>query len=227
MSRENPRNWPQAVIFDMDGLILDSERSYRQAWQQAAEKLGYAIEDELYNRLIGLPNATAERMVAECFGTTFPLEDFRSGWRRCWGDLVGQEGISSKSGFAELILYLEAEGIARAVATSSEESDARFVLQDRAKHFNAIVTRDQVPQAKPAPDLYLEAAARLAVAPAYCLALEDSEVGLRAARSAGMRVILVPDMIPPSEAARKEAWHVFSSLHEVLDLLRRLIPVAG
>jgi beta-phosphoglucomutase-like phosphatase (HAD superfamily) len=178
----------------------------------------------LYNRFIGLPNAVAERMVAECFGAVFPLEDFRSGWRRCWGDLVAQEGISSKSGFSELILYLEGEGIARAVATSSEESDALFVLQDRIKHFNAIVTRDQVPRAKPAPDLYLEAAARLAVAPALCLALEDSEVGLQAALSAGMRVILVPDMIPPSEAARKEAWHVFSSLHEVLDLLRRLLP---
>jgi beta-phosphoglucomutase-like phosphatase (HAD superfamily) len=216
-----PQKWPQAVIFDMDGLILDSERSYCQAWKKAAEALGYRIDDGVYDRFIGLPNAVAEQMLAEYFGPPFPLEDFRRNWNRLWRQSVDQKGIPSKTGFCELILYLERRGIPRAVATSTEEKDALFALQDRVKHFTAIITRDQVPRAKPAPDLYLEAASRLETDPGFCLALEDSEVGLQAARAAGMQVILVPDMISPSPAAQREAWQLFPTLHGVLDFLKQ------
>ena len=117
------------------------------------------------------------------------------------------------------------EDVAIAVATSTESDDAAFTLRSAGldARFRVIVTGDQVAHGKPAPDIYLEAARRLQMAPAQCVALEDSEAGIVAARRAGMVPLLIPDGVPPSPAAANAAFRVLPSLTEAQPLIRSLI----
>ncbi len=214
-----PSCWPpKGVVFDLDGLVLDSERFYCRAWQRAAAELGFVLSDELYADLVGIPNAEAEQILARILGSGFPVENFAGRWRGHWQKLVESERIPSKPAFEELIGILRDRRIPCAIATSSDGLDALRSLGDRATGFSAVVSRDQVPRGKPAPDLFLEAAFRLAVEPADCLALEDSETGLESACAAGMTVILVPDLKPPSAKAYQQAFRVYPSLNEVYNL---------
>ncbi len=215
-ARELKVPWdPKGIVFDLDGLILDSERFYCRAWQEAARELGYEITEEIYAQFVGIPNAEAERLLAGKWGPEFPVHEFSARWHRCWENLLQRERIPSKPGFEEWIALLRASAIPCAVATSSDRPDVLRALGERAASFSAIVSRDQVRHGKPAPDLFLEAACRLGLEPSTCLALEDSEAGLESAFAAGMPVILVPDMKPPSAAASQKAFLVASSLHEV------------
>jgi HAD superfamily hydrolase (TIGR01509 family) len=210
------QDWrPAGVVFDLDGLVLDSERIYCRAWQQAAGELGFFLTEEVYAQFVGISNNEAERLLAESMGAGFPVEKFAVLWHRHWEAISRQERIPSKPGFEELMVLLQDDKVPRAIATSSDGPDVLHSLGERAAYFSAIVSRDQVRYGKPAPDLYLEAASRLGLEPGACLALEDSEVGMHSACAAGMAVILVPDMKQPSAEAYQQAFRVCSSLHEV------------
>jgi HAD superfamily hydrolase (TIGR01509 family) len=211
-----------AVILDMDGLMLDTERLYKRAWQQAASQLGYGLDDDFYFTLVGCTNAAGERALAEHFGPAFPLIAFRERWAELWREEVEVAGIPLKPGLSELLAYLADQGIPVAVATSSDRDYAAFSLKMAgldARRFAHVVTGEQVARGKPAPDIYLEAAGRLGVDPAGCIAIEDSDAGVLSASAAGMRAVMVPDLKPPSLAAREAAFRVLTSLHEVAPLL--------
>jgi HAD superfamily hydrolase (TIGR01509 family) len=210
----------KAVIFDLDGLILDSERCYFRCWQRAAADLGFELGESQYGDLAGIPNDRAEIMLAEMMGEVFPLADFRVIWNTYWDELLQCEEIPVKPGVLELLELLDARSIPRAIASSSFERDVLACLGRWLARFPVIVSRDMVANGKPAPDLFLAAAQRLGVAPRHCLVLEDSDVGIRAAASAGMPVILVPDINQPSPEAVAAAWRVCESLHDVADLIR-------
>ena len=182
---------PRAVIFDMDGLLLDSEPLYRVTWQTAAADLGFPISDEFYERFVGRGNDEAEHLLRERFGDAFPLDEFRKRWRR------------------------EERCIPKALATSSPRLLALRCLGDLASRFAALAFGDEVSHSKPAPDLFLLASERLGIQAADCLVLEDSEAGVRAARAAGMDVIMVPDLVAPSDEIASMATRVCESLHDV------------
>jgi HAD superfamily hydrolase (TIGR01509 family) len=207
-----------AVIFDMDGLMLDSERIYRAAWQRAAADLGYPMSDALYELSIGRTIADGQALVAEALGPGFPLSAFQRRWTGYWRELQAA-GIPPKPGLPELLRALDAARIRRAVATSTLREEALRTLGNLAAGFHALVTGEEAPLGKPAPDIFLLAARRLGIAPARCLVLEDSEPGVRAAHAAGSAVILVPDLKLPSPEVAALAWQVLSSLHEVRALL--------
>jgi HAD superfamily hydrolase (TIGR01509 family) len=214
-----------AVVFDMDGLMLDTEPLYKIAWQACVAEAGYRLDDEMYERLVGRRTEECERMLIEWFGSDFPLDTFRVRWPQRWRREVERAGIQAKAGLFELLAFVEARRLPMAVATSSEMP---FVETSLAKagltgRFNAIVTGNEVPAGKPAPDIYLEAARRLAVAPEHCVAFEDSEAGIRAAAAAGMIAILVPHWMPPSAAAAGSAYRVLVSLHDARLELERLL----
>jgi HAD superfamily hydrolase (TIGR01509 family) len=215
----------QAVIFDLDGLILDSERCYFRCWQRAAADLGFELRESQYGDLAGIPNDRAEIMLAEMMGEVFPLADFRAIWNTYWDELLRCEEIPVKPGVPELLELLDARSIPRAIASSSFERDVIASLGRWLARFPVIVSRDMVANGKPAPDLFLAAAQQLGVTPRHCLALEDSDVGIRAAASAGMPVILVPDINQPSPEAVAAAWRVCSSLHEVIPIIKALLSV--
>jgi HAD superfamily hydrolase (TIGR01509 family) len=213
----------------MDGLMLDTEQLYKRAWQTAAAELGYRLDDRFYLTLIGRTNAAGERALAARFGPDFPLDRFRARWAALWQAAVAASGIPLKPGLREILDWLAEQRLPVAVATSSDRDYAAFSLRMAgldAGRFAHVVSGEQVAHGKPAPDIYFEAARRLGVAPAACVAIEDSEAGIVAARAAGMVPIMVPDLKAPSGAARRAAWCVVGSLHAVIPLLQRH-PEAG
>jgi len=146
-------------------------------------------------------------------------------WPELWQAAVAANGIQQKPGLLEILTFADAQRLPIAVATSSEADYAAFSLRHAALEgrFTVIVTRDQVAHGKPAPDIYLEAARRLQVDPAACVALEDSEAGILAASRAGMRALLILDGTPPSDAAVRAAFRVVASLHDARDLVAGLL----
>jgi beta-phosphoglucomutase-like phosphatase (HAD superfamily) len=212
----------KAVVLDMDGLMLDTEPIYRCSWQQASAELGFSLSDSGYERYIGRPTPDCEIELLEYFGPSFPLGQFQSRWPALWKSMAERKGIAWKPGLDSFLSFLESNRIPAAVATSSDADYTSFTLQSTGldyARFSAVVTRDQVPNGKPAPDLYLEAARCLKQIPADCLALEDSDAGVLAATTAGMKTICIPDLKPPSEAARKVAWRILRSLYEVAGVI--------
>ncbi|MBN1671481.1 MAG: HAD family phosphatase [Kiritimatiellae bacterium] len=209
----------QAVIFDMDGLTLDTEPIYRASWLQAARELGYDLRDDFYSGLVGLSTEDCQALLLEELGRDFPLAEFRKRWEKIWHEHAKQHGVGVKPGAPELLDMLAARQIPRALATSSARRETRLGLGPLAERFQAIVTGEDVRRAKPAPDIFLLAAQRLGVAPAQCVVLEDSEPGAHAAHAANMAVIVVPDLRQPSPETAAIALAVCESLHQVRALL--------
>jgi HAD superfamily hydrolase (TIGR01509 family) len=210
---------PQAVIFDMDGLILDSEVVYRTAWQQSAAELGYRMSDDLYTSFAGRRTVECEAILFEAYGSKFPLHDFFKRSDQLSQEYVERYGISTKPGLSELIDLLDARHLPAAIATSTGRANALLCLGGLADRFTLIVTGDEVTQGKPAPEIFLLTAARLRLMPQQCLVLEDADAGVQAACAAGMPVIMVPDLHRPSTRVAAQATRICSSLHEVKDLL--------
>ncbi|MCP4257779.1 MAG: HAD family phosphatase [Planctomycetes bacterium] len=211
----------EAVIFDLDGLLLDTEPIYRMAWQKAAKELGYTISDDLYLSLIGRRIKDAETILTEIFRDDLPMSEFHTLWTQLWHDHVKDNGIAEKSGARELLDFLEKRTIAKAVATSTNWNEAMLSLGEMKERFNAIVTGDQIKNGKPSPDIFIEASRLLRISPENCLVLEDSEAGIKAAHSAGMTSIVVPDLIQPSEEVASIVYRIYYSLHDVKKLLKR------
>jgi HAD superfamily hydrolase (TIGR01509 family) len=213
----------EAALFDMDGLLLDTEALYIQAMQAAARRLDLEMPLTLCHAMVGVPGRECNLMIQEFYGEGFSIEVFRGHFSTNIRELL-EERIPVKPGAVELLDFLEARGIPRAVATSAGRTTAehhlsRAGLLDR---FQALATRDDVTHAKPEPDVYLEAARRLGVAPGRCLAFEDSNVGLAAAHAAGTMAFLVPDIVAPHPEARGKALRVLGDLHEA----RRILEAA-
>ena len=218
-----------AVLLDMDGLMVDTEPLYKIAWQQAAFDLGYDLNDTRYAMIVGRPIEDCERIVVEQFGPAFPLDRLREGRQAAWRREVDRVGVHPKPGLHELLAFATQHRLPVAVATSTTAAGAAFTLgrAGLADRFEVIVTGDQITRGKPAPDIYLECARRLGVAPEQCVGLEDSEAGIRSIASAGMVGILVPHW-PASEAARAAAFRVVDTLHEARELIASLhdpVPV--
>ena len=219
----------RAVVFDMDGLMLDTEPIYKGAWQAASAQLGHDLGDGFYAQFVGRPNDDCERMLIERFGAAFPLDRFRTRWRELWDADAAANGIQTKPGLLELLTVLDTLSLPFAIATSSEAGETDFCLRAAGLdgRFPVRVTRDQIAHGKTAPDIYLEAARRLQVEPAQCVALEDSEAGILSASRAGMVPLLIPDGAPPSAVARDTAFRVLPSLAEVPAVLRDLLKIPG
>lgn len=202
------------VVLDMDGLMLDTEAMNRVAWKAAAAEQGFDLTDTFYATLIGQTTPVSEQQVVDHFGAGFSREVFRARRRELWRTRAEAEGIPHKTGLLDFLDTVRALALPVAVATSTATEGAEFTLiragiRDR---FRAVVAGDQVKRGKPAPDIYVEAAARLDVDPRLCVALEDSSPGILAATSAGMRALLIPDLAEPTPAARDAAHQRFGSL---------------
>ena len=215
---------PQAVIFDMDGLMLNSEPLYQQAWQAAAQDLGFTLEAELYLSLVGRSSAEADRLFMQLYGDQFPVQVFNELWDAQWRSLIQQQGVPLQPGLLPLLDWLEQQGIPKAVGTSSNATEAELCLdlagiRDR---FSVVVTVDQVEAGKPAPDIFLAAVTQLGVPPKACLVLEDSNAGVQAAATADIPVVMVPDLQSPTATSQAISLKTFASLHEVLAWLQSL-----
>lgn len=203
-----------AVLFDMDGLLLDSERLHRRSLQRAGREVGFPISDTLYGRLIGRGWGDTLRVLREEFGPGIPLERLQALAGRFQDELVDAEGVPLKPGVEACLAWCADLRLPTAVATSSTRGLAlrQLARADLLHRFRAVVAGDQVARGKPAPDLYLEAARVLGADPRACLALEDSIPGAASASAAGCTVVVVPDLVEPDDATRGRCAAVLESL---------------
>lgn len=210
----------RAVVFDMDGLLIDSEVLVREGGVRAARNLGKDLPLSVTARMIGLPMAECMDVLAAHFGPGFDMDVYVAEERREIAALFA-EGVALKAGVVELLDHLDELGLPRGVATSSSRDSVEAHLGHHGvlERFHAVVAREDVRRHKPNPDPYLAAAALLGVEAEACLALEDSHNGVRAAHAAGMMTIMVPDLLDPTEEMTQKTIHIAESLHEVHRLL--------
>jgi len=205
-----------ALIFDMDGLILDTEITYFNAWQQAAKALGYQLSDAFCAGLSGLPFSEIERRLTQALGDDFPLAEFYPLSSEFWRATVSCDGIAVKKGVHDLFAVLNNKQIPYCLATNSPEKNARECLRYAGVEnlFELLVCRDHVQAAKPAPDIFLQAADRLGQEIQSCLVIEDSLTGLLAARNANAFSVLVPS-VSVDEGMQELAGIILNDLSEL------------
>ncbi len=185
-----------AVIFDMDGLALDTESTYFAAWQQAASAMGYEFSEQFCLLLSGLHYYDIELKLREYCGADFDLQTFNQLSGVFWRDYVSVHGIKVKFGFSELLALLNRQKIPYCLATNSATANALecLGLAGIEEVFSIIVTRDHVPCGKPEPDIFLKAAELMQVDINQCLVIEDSHAGIVAASRAGAVSVFIPSI---------------------------------
>lgn len=212
----------EAVVFDMDGLLIDTEQLMWTAMAEASEAVGHAMPFATFQTMVGRTHDQSDLVLAEHFGVGDLREAFRAEMRpRVERALAA--GVCLKAGVIEMLDHLDMLGMPRAIATSSwrEAVDRHLGPLGLVPRFHAFVTGDSVTHSKPHPEPYLKAAAALGIAPEACLALEDSHNGVRAAAASGMMTIMVPDILEPTPEMDGLCVRISRDLHEVRALLRR------
>jgi HAD superfamily hydrolase (TIGR01509 family) len=217
---------PGAVIFDMDGLLLDTETLAARAWRDCAAAHGAVFDDALALRLVGRNFRDCSSMIRAHYPPPYPADEVLAGWHAAYDAIIEREGIALKQGVHEILDWLDEVRLPRAVATSTRRSRAASKLDDAGvlARIDALVGGDEVTHGKPAPDLPLEAARRIGALPTRCVVLEDSEPGVRAALAAGMHVFMVPDLIEPPAELLANGIMVARSLHDVRERHAALAP---
>lgn len=215
--RKNFLNGDWAFIFDMDGLMLDSERVSNWAWMEAGREFGYELPESALIPCLGQSLAVFEKTQRQLFGELYPFAEI---WDRkvvLFNQFAERKSIPLKADLLSLLDLLESYKIRKAVASSTERSQVlkRLEMTELINHFEVIVTGSEVKQVKPAPDLFLETAHQLQIAPSFCVVLEDSPHGVEAAIVAGMYVFLVPDIIPIPKELESQVIGIYPTLEEV------------
>jgi HAD superfamily hydrolase (TIGR01509 family) len=210
----------KAVVFDMDGLLVDTETVIFRAMQHTAGGIGGELPFTTFQRMVGLQDAASNEILVEHFGEGFDLAAWSQAVRAHAHEQMAA-GVALKAGVLEIVDYLDRAGIPRAIATSSSLAAVQRNLTPHSlvDRFQALITKDVQTRGKPHPEPFLKAAEALGVSPADCLALEDSHNGVRAAAAAGMMTVMVPDMLDPTEEMRTLCVRVAHDLHEVRELL--------
>jgi len=213
----------KAVIFDMDGLMIDSERVTYEGYVIECGKLGFVMEKDFYKKVLGHTLPEVFQMFWDNFGKAFPMEEVLEKVHQYMDDLFVREGIPVKEGLRELLEYLKDNGYRTVVATSSGRQRVDRILQMAGleQYFDDSICGDEVKNGKPNPEVFLKACEKAGVRPDEALVLEDSEAGISAAYGAGIPVICVPDMKYPEEQFAEKASRIVDSLTKVLEMFER------
>ncbi len=211
-----------AIIFEMDGLVLDTESSYFMAWKRASIEMGFHFTEDFCHSMSGLHYKAVEKKLRAFCGNDFDLTLFNRLSGKYWRDTVSQQGIAVKKGFFKLLNIIKAKNIPTCLATNSHHQNTLECLQlaKISDVFQIIVTRDHVKQGKPAPDIFLLAAELLQVQISQCLVLEDSKTGVEAAVSAGANTIFIPSQNPFELEVIELANYFFNDMDELAQIIQ-------
>ena len=210
----------KGVLFDMDGVILDTEKLYTRFWCEAAQALGFPMTHEMALGMRSLSHQVGERQLKAYLGDEVDYQQVRSKRIELMTAYINENGVELKPGIHELLAFLNENGLKKAVATSSPLDRTKEYLSQvgLVDAFDELVSGHMVEHGKPAPDIYLYAASKLGLKPEECLVLEDSPTGLLAAYRAGCIPVMVPDQDQPDEEVKGRIYAIAKSLIAVVQL---------
>ena len=211
-----------AVIFDMDGVIFDSEAKVQECWEEIAEKYGMNDIQKTCRMCLGSNARVVEQIFKQQYGEDFDYARFSKKAASLFRERYGQGRLPKKPGILELLQYLKEHGIKTAVASSTNAQAVRQELEEGGllSYFDVVVGGDMVTKSKPDPEIFLEACKKLQVSPDDAYIIEDSYNGIRAAYLAGSKPIMVPDLLPATEEMKEKSSIVLSSLTEVREWVK-------
>lgn len=212
----------QAAVFDMDGLMFDTEAVGRDAWNEVGKAKGFGDLTRINEQCLGRNKAACREIFDRAFGGKLTLDEVLAAAKPIQREYYETHGMPCKKGLRELLAYLKETGRKIAMATSSDREDAEWNLRKAGlrEYFDALICGDMVGRSKPAPDIYLTAARALGVEPEACIGLEDSRNGILSVKNAGMHPVLVPDLIRPDAEMISAAEVVLDNLGEVIGWLK-------
>ena len=210
-----------AVIFDMDGVLIDTEKHYNAAWCQAATEAGFPFTREHALLLRSCEAKEGEKLMQGIFGPSFDYYAIRERRRELVRERLAQYGLEKKPGVEETLRFLRAKGIKTAVATATalDITKSHLTTIGVCDLFDSIVSAKNVAHGKPEPDVYLYACEQIGERPQECMAVEDSPNGIMAAYRAGLRTVMVPDLTQPDEELTKYLYACVNSLSDLCELV--------
>lgn len=209
------------VVFDMDGLLLDTEQIVKRTWTDVGTAMGYPDMGEQIYHTLGFNRPRRKAYFESVYGPDWPDEEIVRRTVIRFNEIVESEGIPVKKGARELLAFLKEKGIKIGLATSTSEEHAKQELDEAGiwDYFDGRIFGSMVTKSKPDPEIYLKACAAIGVEPTHALALEDAPSGVESAYRAGLRVIMIPDMVQPNDEVRKMTWDVQESLLDIIKIL--------
>lgn len=213
----------KGIIFDMDGLLLDTEKYYFKYWMESASEFGFSMKPRHALAIRSLAARYAEHYLKKALGEEFDYHAVRTRRRELIRIAIERDGIKLKPGAHELLIYCRKNGILTAVATATPREDAKVHLRNVGliDMFSEVVGGDSIEYGKPSPDIYKKAAEALSLEPNACIALEDSPNGIIAAFTAGCKPVMVPDLTEPDEMLKPLLWDCVKSLSDVIEIVRK------
>ena len=204
-----------AVIFDMDGVIFDSEQKVLECWAEIAEKHGVPGIDEPLHLCLGVTRDSSRKIMKDHYGADFPYDDYALEASILFHSKYDGGKLPMKPGVVELLKHLKHEGIRVALASSTRKQTVEQELRDAGiiSFFDQLICGDMVTRSKPAPDIFLTACKAVGVEPERAVAIEDSYNGIRSAAAGGLRAIMVPDLMPPTQEMQELAETILPDLH--------------
>lgn len=211
----------KGVLFDMDGVVLDTEKLYARFWAEAAHALGYPMTYEQALGMRSLSGPVGQAKLESYFGSGVSRAEMRDKRVELMDAYVAEHGVDAKPGIFELLDFLEERGVAKAITTSSPKERVERYLKPLGllERFDRICTGYEVRHGKPEPDIYIYGAETLGLRPEECLAIEDSPAGIESAYRAGCRAVLVPDLDGADDEMRKRLFAEADSLADIIELL--------
>ncbi|MGN0354983.1 MAG: HAD family hydrolase [Muricoprocola sp.] len=220
---ETKKHGYDAVVFDMDGVIFDSERLVLKCWNEVAQKHGIGDMEEVCLKCTGLTVNASRDVMKEYFGEDFPYDVYKEEMSRLFHERYGGGRLPLKTGVIELLSFLKEQGKKVALASSTRSQVVKQELEDAGiiSYFDELICGDMVKHSKPAPDIFAKACECLGIRPERAFGIEDSHNGIRSAAAAGLRPIMVPDLVPATEEMERVSEQIFPSLIEVKNYLEK------
>lgn len=208
----------QAVVFDMDGVIFDSEAKVVECWQVVADKYGIPDIEDACRHCLGINRDATRAYMLEAYGQDFPYDAYKKEMSDLFHERYGDGRLPVKAGVREILSWIKEHGIKIALASSTRRAivEAELKAAGLYDYFDKVICGDMVEKSKPAPDIFLKACNELGVRPCDAYAIEDSYNGVRSAQSAGLKCIMVPDLVPATDEMRELAERVLPDLTAVM-----------